>query len=79
MTNSTLTSETTALLRRAIGKRIAHLMEHRMITRPEMADAIGVTDMRMARIMKGSSDMTVPQLIWCAKVLNCSLETLTGR
>ncbi len=74
-----ITPSSAGLIRKALGKRLKHISEARGITRAELAAALDTTDTRVARIMKGSSDVTAHELVWIAKVLDCSIDYLTGR
>lgn len=75
----TLTPSHAGLIRKSLGSRLKHISEARGITRADLAAALDTTDTRIARVMKGSSDMTVPELVWTAKLLDCSIDYLTGR
>lgn len=74
-----ITAASAALVRKALGKRLKHITEERGITRSELAAILGTTDTRVARIMKGSSEITTAELVWTAKLLECSIDHLTGR
>ncbi len=74
-----LTQSSAGLARKALGKRIKFISEGRGISRADLAQMLDVTETRIARIFKGSSDITAVELIWTAKLLDCSLDQLAGR
>lgn len=66
-------------IRRVIGRRIAAVMEARGVEREDMAKALGISDLKLARILKGSSEITGVELVTVAERLNAPLDYLTGR
>lgn len=74
-----ISPERAAILRRAIGARIARVAQAQGASRAEIAAILDTTETRVARILKGSSDMTAAELVWLAKALECSVEVMAGR
>lgn len=66
----------TAAVNRAVGKRLLHAMTTRGISRASLAADLGITETRLARIIKGSSEMTVPELIFAARSIGCPPSAL---
>lgn len=67
-----------AALNKAIGARLARVMKAREMPRADLAHAMGTTEARLARILKGSSEMTAPELVLAARALCVSPNHLAA-
>lgn len=74
-----LSGDSAAVLRKVIADRLSRIMAQMEVSRAQLAAALGATEARVHRIMKGSNDLTAAELIWVAKTIGCSLRDLTGR
>lgn len=63
---------------RVIARRIAGLVNLRGDDRAKLAAAIGTTETRISRVMKGSSDLSAVELVMVARHLKVPVGVLTG-
>lgn len=65
-------------MRRVIARRIAGLVNLRGDDRAKLAAAVGMTETRIARVMKESSDLSAVELVMVARHLKVPVGALTG-
>lgn len=66
-----------AAINRTIGRKLARTMEARGLSRASLAGEIGITETRLARIIKGSSSLTAAELVIAARKLCVPIHALT--
>jgi transcriptional regulator with XRE-family HTH domain len=66
-----------AAINRTIGRKLARIMDARGETRASLAKTIGMSETRLARIIKGSSEMTAAELMIAARALCVTPNHLT--
>ena len=71
-----MTPEPEKAIRAVIGRRIATRLEWTGGTRDQLAAALGLTEAKLARVLKGGSSLTAEQLVWTARVLGCAVKDL---
>lgn len=64
------------MINKNIGKKLGKTIEARGITRADLAQATGITEARLNRVIKGSSELTAAQLVIAAKALGVPIQTL---
>lgn len=69
--------KTIAAINKTIGQKVKRTMEARGFTRATLSAEIGMTETRLARIIKGSSEMTAPELVIAARKLCVPIQSLT--
>ena len=60
------------------GERIRLIMHQRRMTQRALAQASGITEAYLCRVMKGINDPTVKKAVRIAQTLNVSLDWLCG-
>jgi transcriptional regulator with XRE-family HTH domain len=60
----------------AIGKKLSSLMATRQVSYADMAKALSISDMRVSRIINGTTSMDAAQLFWAAKVLEVPVTAI---
>lgn len=60
------------------GERIMLIMHQRRMTQRALAQASGITEAYLCRVMKGMNDPTVKKAVRIAQTLNVSLDWLCG-
>ena len=65
-------------LRIATGRRMRGIANLTGVSRGEIAKAVGVSETIIARVMKGSSELSVSQAVLAARFLRVSLAVLCG-
>lgn len=66
-----------AAINRTIGRKLAKAMEARGYSRAAFAEKIGMTEARLARVLKGSSELTAPELIIAARALCVPVQSIS--
>lgn len=66
-----------AAINRTIGRKLARTMEARGMIRAHLAGEIGITEARLARILKGSSEISAAELVIAARKLCVPIHALT--
>lgn len=61
---------------RTIGKRVQAAMRGQQLTVQDMAEMLDMTELRLSRILKGSSTLSAAELYWAAKVLDVPVSQL---
>lgn len=65
-------------LRRVIARRIGALVKAGRVDRTALAAATGMTETRLGRVMKESSDLSAVELVMTARHLKVPVGMLTG-
>lgn len=60
----------------AIGKKLAAVMVQRSVSYAEMAEGLECTEMRVSRIVNGTTSISAAELFWAAKCLDVPVTTL---
>lgn len=65
-------------LRRVIARRVAGIVNYKVIDRAALAAAVGTSETRISRVMKESSDLSAVELVLVARHLGVNVGVLTG-
>ena len=79
MTTIILSAKARANAQIAMGKKIAFAMDVRGFEKADLAASLSCTEMRVARILKGSTEITGPELWWLSKLFDCDISALLPR
>ena len=65
-------------IRHLIARRLSGVVNLRRVGRAELAAAMGVSEARLARVLKGSSDLNAHELVLASRHLRAPLAILCG-
>ena len=69
-------SRVATAIRGAVAKKVSARLEAGGMSRFDLADALDVSDAKAARFLKGSSSLTVEQLVITSRLLGCQAQDL---
>lgn len=72
----TMTPERRRMVEITVGKRLGQAMSHAGIKYDALAQSLGITEKRVARLVNGTSTLSAAELIWAAKVLDVPITSL---
>lgn len=71
-----LTEQNRRTVEIAIGKKLSAVMAQRGVPYADLAEGLGITEMKVARIINGTTSIDAAQLYWAAKLLDVPLSAL---